>query len=319
MRRSTFLFAFLMVAAFGSASAATDGTIRKGFNVGDGGTLTLDADLGDVKVVSGGTGVAVEILRTADNAETLRRNDVTFDQQGNDVAVRSRYERMHTWFNSGRELRIRYNIRVPSHYNVKLSTSGGDIDLGNLAGQANVHTSGGNIHIANINGTVDAHTSGGDVHLDSSNGPALIRTSGGDIEIGRANGRVEAKTSGGSIEITYAASTVTAHTSGGSIRIKDALDAVDASTSGGSIHARISRQPSAETRLTTSGGNLTLEVPASLGAMLDAHASGGGIDADIPVTIQGRRDEDSLVGTVGGGGPRLVLRTSGGGITIRRS
>jgi DUF4097 and DUF4098 domain-containing protein YvlB len=317
MRRSMLLFGFLMVAAFATANASTDDTIRKGFNVADGGTLTLDADLGDVKVVSGGTGVAVEILRSAD-ADTMRKNAITFEQQGNDVAIHSRYERIHNWFGSSHELRIRYNIRVPAHYNVKLSTSGGDIDLGDLAGQANLHTSGGDIHMANINGTVDAHTSGGNLHLDSSNGPALLRTSGGDIEIGRANGRVEAKTSGGSIAIDYAASTVNARTSGGSIRIKEALDAVDASTSGGSIHARISRQPTGESRLSTSGGNVTLEVPASLGAMLDAHASGGGIESDIPVTIQGRKDEDSLVGTVGGGGPRLVLRTSGGGITIRR-
>lgn len=319
MRRSTLLFAALTLAAVATANAASNETIRKGFNVAQGGTLTLDADVGDVKVVSGGSGVAVEIVRSARDAETLRLNEVTFDQHGNDVSIRSKFENGRSWFSSRNyNLQIRYNVRVPSHYNLKLNTSGSDIDVADLAGRVNVHTSGGGIRMGHITGDVDAYTSGGDVHLDASNGAALIRTSGGDIEIGRANGRVEAKTSGGSIDVDYAAGTVLARSSGGKIRIKEATDAVDATTSGGSIHARLSRQPNGDTRLTTSGGSVTVELPAGVNASLDAHASGGSIDSDLPVLVQGRKDEDSLVGTMGAGGPRLVLRTSGGGITIRR-
>lgn len=321
MRRTTLLFGILTLAIIGTANAAsTEGTIRKGFNVAEGGTLKLDADVGDIKIVSGGSGVAVEIVRSARDAAELQRNEITFDQQGNDVIIHSRYEQAHRWFsNWNNELRIRYNIRVPARYNVDLSTSGGDIDVSNLGGEAKVHTSGGDIKLASISGAVDAHTSGGDIHVDSTNGPTLLRTSGGDIEVGRANGRVDAKTSGGSIDIDYAASTVSARSSGGSIRIKDALDAVDASTSGGSIHARISRQPRGDTRLTTSGGDVVVEVPANIGAWLDAHVSGGEIDSDVPVTVQGKRDDESLVGTIGGGGPNLVLRSSGGGIRIHRT
>jgi len=32
----------------------------------------------------------------------------------------------------------------------------------------------------------------------------------------------------------------------------------------------------------------------------------------------GHKDDDTLVGTIGGGGPRLVLRSSGGGISLKR-
>jgi DUF4097 and DUF4098 domain-containing protein YvlB len=298
MRRATLVSSILLLTAFASANADV---IRKGFNVAEGGTLTLDADVGDVKIVSGGTGVAVEITRTG-REDLLKLNDITFDQSGNDVSIRSRYQHSGHWFNwnNNNDIRIRYNVRVPSHYNVKLSTSGGDVNVDDLNGTANIHTSGGDIKAAHLNGA------------------AVLHTSGGDIEIENSGGTVEAKTSGGSIEIGRAASTVYARTSGGSIRIRDAFDSIDASTSGGSIHARITGQPRSDSRLSTSGGDVILELPANVGASVDAHTSGGGIDTDIPVTIMGRKDEDTLVGTVGGGGPKLVLRTSGGGISLKK-
>jgi DUF4097 and DUF4098 domain-containing protein YvlB len=314
MRRAILVTSILILTAFASANADT---IRKGFNVAEGGTLTLDADLGNVKVVSGGTGVAVEIVREGP-AESIRENEITFDQSGNDVSIRSKYEHGSRWFHWNNDLKVRYNIRVPSHYNVKLSTSGGDVDLGDLTGNANVHTSGGDIKMARINGDVYARTSGGGLHLASASGTANVHSSGGDIEVENSGGALEAKTSGGSIEIGRAASTLVLHTSGGGIRIRDALDTIDASTSGGSIHARLSHQPHGDSLLSTSGGDVVVELSGNFGASVDAHTSGGGIDTNVPVTIMGRKDEDTLVGTIGGGGPRLVLRTSGGGISIKR-
>jgi len=298
MRRAILISSILLVSTFGMAFAANADVIRKGFNVAGGGTLTVEADTGDVKVVSGGTGLAVEITREG-TAEELRANDITFDQSGNDVTIHSRYDH-DRWFHWSRDPRIHYNIRVPSHYNVKLSTAGGDIDLGDLTGNADIHTSGGDIKVAHLNGNLNGRTSGGDIEIESAAGPVEVKTSGGSIEIGRA------------------ASTLYAHTSGGNIRIREALDSIDASTSGGSIHARLARQPHGDSKLSTSGGDVVVELPANVGAEVDAHTSGGDIDTDLPVTIMGRKAEDNLVGTIGGGGPRIVLRSSGGGISLRK-
>ena len=51
---------------------------------------------------------------------------------------------------------------------------------------------------------------------------------------------------------------------------------------------------------------------------LDAHTSGGGVNSDLPITVMGHVSEDSLNGKVNGGGPKLVLRSSGGGIHVRK-
>jgi hypothetical protein len=286
-----------------AASAAQD-TIRKGFNVAEGGTLRLDSDIGEVTIVSGGTGVAIEVIRKATGRkgdEQLRDHHIEFKQSGNDVVIDSDFDSSESWTKWIRfsdDYEVQWNIRVPAHYNVEVKTSGGGIDL------------------ADIGGTVDARTSGGGIKTGRITGNATLKTSGGSIKVGGANADLIAHTSGGSITLARVGGKVYARTSGGGIRIEDASGSVDASTSGGSITARLSRQPQGDSRLSTSGGGVTVSIAGGLDLELDAHASGGGVTSDIPITVQGTQDDDSLRGRIGSGGPKLVLRSSGGGIRV---
>jgi len=314
--RRTLTLAFIF--AFATAAHAAHDTIRRGFNVADGGTLHLDAGVGSIKIVAGGSGVAFEINRKSHGLhddDELREHRITFQQQGNDVFVESDFE--HSWDRWFSSYDVQWNIRVPAHYNVEVKTSGGSIDLANLGGRVEAHTSGGWIKTGHLSGPATLKTSGGSITVGGSRMNVVAKTSGGSITIGDARGSVEAKTSGGSITITRADGDVEARTSGGSIRIEDATGAVNASTSGGSIQARLSRQPRGDSRLSTSGGGMTVTLANGVSVDLDAHASGGGVDSDVPVTVMGKQNDDSLRGAINGGGPKLVLRTSGGGIRVK--
>ncbi len=299
---------------------ASEDVIRKGFTVGEGGTLRLDAEIGSIKIVSGGTGVAVEIVRKAkgrDGEERMRDHRITFEQQGNDVVIESDRDD-HDWgfFNRG-EYDVQWNIRVPARYNLDVRTSGGSIDLANIGGSVDARTSGGSIKTGTLAGRATLKTSGGSIKVGGAAAELEAHTSGGSIEIGDTTGRVDAKTSGGSITLARVGGDVHAHTSGGGIRIEDAGGTIDASTSGGSITARLSRQLSGDSRLSTSGGGVSVSLANGVKLDLDAHASGGGVSSDVPITVRGTQDDDSLRGQINGGGPKLTLRSSGGGIRVK--
>ena len=309
----------VVIASFSVAAwAAIESPIHKTFNVAPGGTLTLEADVGDVRVSSGGTGVTIDVKRRARSEEAMRDFVVTFDQQGNDVAVRAKYDRPSRWFNWSNDVDATFVITVPSQYNLNLSTSGGGIKIGDLQGQVRARTSGGDFDLGNIKGPVDARTSGGDMSITSVRGRLDLNTSGGDIKIGEADGPASAKTSGGSIEVHRVGGDLFAHTSGGSISIDEASGAIDASTSGGSIRARFAQQPRGDSRLATSGGGITVTIAGNVAVDVDAHTSGGDVQTDLPITILGKQSEGDLAGKINGGGPRLVLRSSGGSIKLRR-
>ncbi|HEX6083666.1 MAG TPA: DUF4097 family beta strand repeat-containing protein [Thermoanaerobaculia bacterium] len=317
MRRTIILLAALTLTA--SAFAAED-VIRKGFTVSDGGTLRLDGANGKIRVVTGGTGVAVEITRKADGRRAeriMRDHKITFDQQGNDVIIESDIDHDNSWFSWDDDYEVQWNIRVPDRYNVEVETSGGSIEIDDIDGTVDARTSGGGIKTGRIAGEGTLKTSGGSISVAGGGARLLAHTSGGGITIGDTTGPVEAKTSGGSIKLARTGGDVVARTSGGGIIIEDAMGKVDAHTSGGSIRATMSRQPNADSSLKTSGGSVIVSLAPSIAVDLDAQSSGGGVSADVPITVQGTQDDDSVRGRINGGGPKLTLRSSGGGIRVK--
>jgi hypothetical protein len=316
MRRFAMLVPVLLVTL--TAFGATD-TIRKGFNVAEGGTLRLDARIGAITVVTGGNGVGVEIVRTAHGRageERMKEHRIAFNQSGNDVTIESDLE--HHWaFFDFDDYDVQWNIRVPSHYNLDVRTSGGSISLADIGGTVEAKTSGGSIKTGRLSGESALHTSGGSITVASATAHVDAHTSGGSITIGDTTGAIEAKTSGGSIHLGRVGGKVLARTSGGGIRVDDVTGSIDASTSGGSITATLSGQPEGDSRLSTSGGGVTVAIRSGINVELDAHASGGGVTTDVPVTVQGTQDDDTVRGRIGNGGPKLVLRSSGGGIRVK--
>ena len=323
--RTAALAAALGLITLSAAHASIDSPIHRTFNVREGGTLTIEADLGDIRVTSGGTMVTIDVLRKAQTSSREKADDlfrdyrVEFSQEQNDVRVIARYGRASSWFNLfGNDLNVQYVVTVPARFSLKLMTSGGDITIGDLNGDVRCKTSGGDLELGHIGGTVEIKTSGGEVRVAGVRGNATLGTSGGNVKVGDAGASLEVKTSGGTIEIDRVTGDLLAHTSGGNISVREALGIIDASTSGGSIEARMARQPRGDSRLETSGGGIVLSLAPGVALDLDAHTSGGDVQTDIPVALLGKQNDSTLSGKVNGGGPKIVLRSSGGDIHLRK-
>ena len=69
----------------------------------------------------------------------------------------------------------------------------------------------------------------------------------------------------------------------------------------------------------TTNGSVDVTLPASAEFQVDAATTNGGIQTDFPVTVQGRFGPKSLSGTVGAGGRELNVKTTNGGIELKKS
>src|SRR3954467_3912828 len=91
------LAAVLGLLSISAAHAAIESPIHRNFNVRPGGTIIIDADVGDIKVTAGAANVSVDVIRRArtssrSHADDLFKDlDVDFSQEGNDVRIRARY------------------------------------------------------------------------------------------------------------------------------------------------------------------------------------------------------------------------------------
>ncbi|MFC1551939.1 DUF4097 domain-containing protein [Candidatus Latescibacterota bacterium] len=323
------VLAVIIVVPSQAVHARINDVINKSFSVSEGGTLTIDANLGSLEVTTSGRNtVDVEIIRELrtnnrdDADEILEDFEVDFSHDGDDVTIVSEYfndrSMISRFFSSNnRRINIKYKVSVPEKYNIDLKTSGGSISVEDIEGTVNCKTSGGSLNFGNVVGPVWGRTSGGSITLNDCSGDVDVHTSGGRINIGRVDGVVIAKSSGGSITIERAEGSVTAHTSGGSIKVEEVSGHIEAHTSGGSVTAHISSQPGSDCKLTTSGGSVNVYLANNINCDVNAKTSGGRVNTEIPVSVTGELRKNALNAQINDGGPELYLRTSGGSINIK--
>jgi hypothetical protein len=142
-----------------------------------------------------------------------------------------------------------------------------------------------------------------------------LDTSGGSIEIENLKGEVDANTSGGSISLENVQGNVDIKTSGGSLDLDNIIGKIDAKTSGGSINLKLPKNPTKDSKLKTSGGSITAYLAEDVAVNLSAKTSGGRASSEF--SVNGRTTKRSIEGTINGGGPELILKTSGGSVRIK--
>jgi hypothetical protein len=298
MAKSAAIVMLILAAILGtSVTLAAQRTFDKRLDAPAGGRLTFDADVGSVSIVGGDTPQVVVHADLEGSQSFLDRLHVSAQQTpaGVTISAQTDHSGWFDWFNIGWN-RVQFTVEVPRNYPVDLRTSGGSLEVRNLNAWVRGKTSGGGIHLENVAGNVNVHTSGGGISAAHLNGPANLSTSGGNIGVMDSAGDLFLRTSGGGI------------------RIQDDDGKVDAHTSGGSIEAQL--RTNGGITLETSGGSITLNLPQGTHGSLDAETSGGNVTSNLPVTTSGTVSGDHLHGDIGGGGPSIYLRTSGGSIRI---
>jgi DUF4097 and DUF4098 domain-containing protein YvlB len=312
------------------AVQAAEKRLDRTFTVAPGGRLTIDADGSDLRV-EGTSGAQVEVHILLSGSEGfLERVTLSAEQSGNDVAVIAKQSK-GSWLNFGWDRGGKVEVKVPHNYNIDIRTSGGDIVVGQLQGDARAKTSGGDIRVTELRGPVEMQTSGGDVRAEQIQGNVRLGTSGGDIEVTRVNGDLDAKTSGGYIHLTDISGKVVARTSSGNVIASNIRGDSDLKTSGGDIRATIDGKIAAHTSggnvtaelvganrgisVSSSGGDLTVRVPKDTTGSLNASTSGGSVRTELPVTTA-ELGEHKLRGTINGGGNEIYAHTSGGSIRV---
>jgi hypothetical protein len=131
--------------------------------------------------------------------------------------------------------------------------------------------------------------------------PLSLQSTNGGIAIDGVNSRIEFKTVNGGVTLSRVGGDVTGRTSNGGINVN-----LEGSTwQGGGLDVQ------------TSNGGVNLEIPERYSAHLETGTVNGSVRIDFPVTMQGAIGK-SISTDLGSGGPTLRVRTSNGGVRIRK-
>ena len=150
---------------------------------------------------------------------------------------------------------------------------------------------------------------GARVDVETVNGALSVAGTTGDLRAETTNGGVDVKgTKGGKIHL---------ESTNGAISVVDTAGAVVAETTNGSIEVELKQVPKAEPRrFSTTNGHISLKVPHDIQASISASTTNGSVSTDLPVAARGKVTRHHLDADVNGGGGKLQLSTTNGGINI---
>jgi len=269
---------------------------EKTFEVKKGEKLKISASIADLNIRTADKN-EVEV-KVFGNSKAESRMKFSFEKTSYGVFVKA--EKDGNWVSNlfGSNIDARIDVTVPKEFELELSTSGGDITIGNLNGKVYAQTSGGDIEVSNANGNFNAYTSGGDIKVHKHTGYSKVETSGGDIIFKECTGDAICSTSGGDIDV---------ETTDGKI---------DLSTSGGDIKFYYHGE-NRGISLDTSGGDIYAYLPGSIKADAALSTSGGSVTCKIKATNVTKESSSKFIGELNGGGQKMVAKTSGGDIVVK--
>ncbi|OLE57092.1 MAG: hypothetical protein AUG13_05690 [Chloroflexi bacterium 13_1_20CM_2_59_7] len=246
---------------------------------------------------------------------------------------------------------IDMDISIPRKASVAISTRRGDVSVMGRDGDVDVSTQHGDVTASDINGKVSVNLTHGSARVSQVASDVSVEGRGGDITVGEVKGTLRLNGEFDSLKLSKIANTVNFRSErtdmelsklngdldmdSGDMRASDVIGPLRLSTrhkdirlegmagdvrlkdENGSVEVRMSKLGSMQVE--NRRGDIQIYVPDKAGFQLEAKARGGEVESDFgELKINNANDQATATGTVGGGGPHLVINNEHGTIEIRK-
>ena len=217
----TWTLGVAMVTLFLAIPASADFRLERRLALAPGGTFTLETYVGSVSVVGDSpSGVTVTVTSSRDDLDS--RLDISFEEQSGSARVTARRKgSVSGWFRSWSSYgNVRFTVHVPNQTDVSVATSGGEVQLSRLDGDARLQHVGRPAFARRTSSVTCTPEPAAARSVSRACAARLTRAP--RVAASRSPplpGHVRAGTSGGGITIEAASGDVSAETSGGGIRV----------------------------------------------------------------------------------------------------
>jgi DUF4097 and DUF4098 domain-containing protein YvlB len=220
-----------------------------------------------------------------------------------------------------------------------LTANHGDVDLNDITGGVTAHINDDDAHISghSITGTVLVEGRTGNVelsdvtggvtlqgdffgttHLEHINGLTRFQTSRTQFEAARVDGEFEVET-GPDLTASEVLGPVVLTTKNRNITLERVQGSVKVINRNGTVSVT-STTPIAPITITNQHGSVDLGLPGHGGFLLDATTRHGDMENDFGLSTVGEDgQQQTLKGTIAGGGPSVTIGTTDGDVTVRKS
>jgi hypothetical protein len=269
------------------------------------------------------------------------------------------YEVRPTGGGGNSRVKVDMDISVPKKALLTIHSEKGDVSVSDMASQVTIDNGNGDIEVRGTAGDVSVDMRHGDAKISDTKGDVKVSGRGGSIEVVNASGsftingefvgpiRAEKVAKGvrfvshrtdltltqlsghmeagsGNLDVVDAPGNLIARTRDEDITIENASGRVKIDDRNGNVQVRFSSPPKDDIEITNSSAPITLTLPESSSFEILADCHSGEIDSEfesdsLKVTTTDKGDSH-LEGKYGRGrGPKIILKTSYGSISIHKT
>jgi DUF4097 and DUF4098 domain-containing protein YvlB len=265
-----------------------------------GNAITLNANTqgaGDRTIT---TDLDVSVPRKAPVVISARHGDVSILGRDGDVEIASQHGDVAASDVNGK---------------VSLNLSGGSARVSNISGDASVQGRADDISLADVKGA--AHLSGefDSIKLGKIAGVVGFKSARTDMEFSRLNGDLDMDS--GDLRANDLIGPFRLLTRSKDVRLNGVDGDVRLENENGAVEIHMGKLGNMQ--LSNRNSDVQIYIPDKVGFQLDAHSRGGEIESDFSaLKIDNGNDQATASGTVGTGGPHLVITNEHGGIELRK-
>ena len=154
--------------------------------------ISLDLKSGGAVKITGGSDSKVVRVRVTENGRECKECNVELEQTAQGIQLRSSRP-------NGAPSQLRFEIEVPSHFDVDVSSAGGEVQIEGVDGSIKGQTESGALNLRRISGEVDMQTKRGDVVLKESYVSGRVASSNGKVLLEDVSGSVKGSAQGGKV------------------------------------------------------------------------------------------------------------------------
>jgi len=177
------------VATQATANVALDTTVA----VTAAHSLALDLKTGGSVKITGGVDKVVRIHVT-ENGRECTDCKVELEQTSDGIQLRSRRTAM-----SGSPANLVFEIEVPAHFDLDVTSAGGEMQIEGVDGQIKGATESGALTLRRLSGAIDLQTARGDITLRESYVSGRVHTLGGRVLLEDVTGNVDGSSASGKV------------------------------------------------------------------------------------------------------------------------
>jgi DUF4097 and DUF4098 domain-containing protein YvlB len=256
----------------------------------------------------------------------------------------------------GRRVQLDLEIRVPKQVSITARAGRGKISVTGVTGSVTVNSQRGDIEVRGVGGEVTAETLSGDARILGAGGNVRLTGRGSEVEISDVAGEAyvqgefygpirvskvakqahflstrtdltvaelpgRLELSGGQLELVDVPGAVSLVTRDKDISMSNVSGRIKIENRRANVELRLQQPPKDDIEVTNERGTVELILPASSTFEMSASTRRGEVDCDFQgpeLKLSQERDQGKIEGKIGARGPRIILNTTYGSVSVRK-